>query len=70
MDIGPFLAAVDPTYAVISCDSESDGSHPSAEVIERLKSAGVEYYRTDLFGTIVIVTDGKTFDIRTEYYGN
>jgi len=65
-----FLAAVDPTYAVISCDSESDGSHPSAEVIERLKSAGVEYYRTDLFGTIVIVTDGKTFDIRTEYYGN
>jgi len=29
---------------------------------------GATCYRTDLFGSIAIVTDGNAFDIRTEFF--
>ncbi len=64
-----FLSAVDPDYAIISCDIDSDYNHPSAEVIDKLNVVGAEQYRTDLFGTIAVITDGYGFEIKTEYYG-
>lgn len=47
-----FLTAVNPDYAVISVGENTFG-HPSDEVIQRLKNAGVTYYRTDVSGDIV-----------------
>lgn len=55
-----FLRAVSPRIAVISCAAGNRYGHPSAEVIKLLTDFGVEIYRTDLSGTIVIGSDGKT----------
>lgn len=54
-----FFDAVSPTYAVISCGEGNDYGHPHAEVLNRLRSAGVLVYRTDEQGTITVTSDGK-----------
>jgi competence protein ComEC len=59
-----FLRAVNPALAVISVGADNRNGHPSAEALDRLK--GVTVYRTDLQGTIEIVTDGRTYEVRTE----
>jgi competence protein ComEC len=56
-----FLGAVAPKYAVISCGEDNRYGHPHDETIEKLEEMGVEIYRTDLHGTVVFKTDGKTF---------
>lgn len=53
-----FLKAVSPKYAVISVGKNSYG-HPAATILNRLKSAKVMMYRTDLNGTVMAVSDGK-----------
>lgn len=54
-----FLGAVDPAYAVISCGKENSYGLPSIEVLERLKSRGVQVFRTDEQGTVVASSDGS-----------
>lgn len=54
-----FFAAVSPTYAVISAGEDNAYGHPAAEVLNTLREAGVEVYRTDEQGTIVLTSDGK-----------
>lgn len=55
-----FFAAVSPTYAVISAGEDNAYGHPAAEVLNKLREAGVEVFRTDEQGTIVLTSDGKT----------
>ena len=55
-----FLKAVAPKYAVISAGAGNDYGHPHKETLARLKKAGVKVYRTDLDGTVVFTSDGKT----------
>lgn len=55
-----FLRAVAPKYAVISVGAGNDYGHPHQETLARLKDAGVQVFRTDLDGTVVFVSDGKT----------
>lgn len=52
-----FLKAVSPDIAVISCGVGNDYGHPHIETLESLKKYGVEYYRTDLDGNVVILFD-------------
>lgn len=59
-----FLRTVSPQYAVISC-GYNDYGHPNGEVIARLSEADVEIYRTDVYGDIVFVSDGKELSLRT-----
>lgn len=54
-----FLEAIDPDYAVISCGEDNSYGHPHAAVLNLLRSAGVEMFRTDEQGTITAVSDGK-----------
>lgn len=54
-----FFAAVSPTYAVISVGEENAYGHPDAEILNKLREAGVEVFRTDEQGTIVATSDGK-----------
>lgn len=61
-----FLNAVSPTVAVIMLGAENKYGHPHPETIDRLVAAGIDIYRTDLHGTIVISTDGKGISIQTE----
>lgn len=62
----PFLRAVDPEYAVITCGVGNNYGHPHNETIERLHAANVTYYRADMCGDIVFTTDGTTLTVKTE----
>lgn len=53
-----FLTAVNPTYAVISCGEGNSYGHPRAEVLNNLRSMGVNVFRTDEQGSIVATSDG------------
>ncbi|HEX9918553.1 MAG TPA: hypothetical protein VGA87_05255, partial [Pyrinomonadaceae bacterium] len=53
--------------AVISCGADNRYGHPSQEVLDRLRAAGVRVYRTDLQGEITIKTRGaEEYQITTE----
>jgi hypothetical protein len=66
-----FLKAVRPEVALVSDAENNRYGHPSQAALERLKSAGVKLYRTDLQGEITITTtgkkssDGKLYEIKT-----
>lgn len=53
-----FLEAVDPDYAVISCEEGNSYGHPHAAVLNSLRAMGVKVFRTDEQGTIVARSDG------------
>lgn len=61
-----FLKAIAPEVAVISAGIDNSYGHPHAEVVERLEQLGIEIYRTDIDGTIVLTTDGKSYQIQSE----
>lgn len=62
-----FLEEVNPEYAVISCGIDNDYGHPHEEAISLLNEFNVEYYRTDLQGTIKITSDGsRNYSVTTE----
>lgn len=54
-----FLAAVQPTYCVISCGEGNSYGHPRAGVLNQLRAMGVKVFRTDEQGTIVATSDGS-----------
>lgn len=56
-----FLAAVAPAAAVISVGENNSYGHPNQETLARLKAAGAEIFRTDQNGTIIFVSDGRSF---------
>ncbi len=49
-----FLRAVFPKTAIISINASNIRGYPSAEVVDRLKKAGIKLYRTDRDGDIVL----------------
>ena len=57
-----FLSQAKPEFAIISCGINNDYGHPHKEIITRLK--GIETYRTDKDGTILLTCDGD--DIKIE----
>lgn len=61
-----FLAAVKPSYAVISVGKGNDYGHPHKEVLSRLFEADIEVYRTDESGTVVFTTDGEKIEVKTD----
>jgi competence protein ComEC len=61
-----FLQAVQPETAVISVGGSNRYGHPTKEALDRLKTAGVKVYRTDLQGEIKITSDGNTYQIATK----
>lgn len=54
----PFIAAVSPKYAVISCGAGNSYGHPHAQTMETFKKYGVQYFRTDEQGSVVAKSDG------------
>ena len=55
-----FLRAVSSDIAVISCAKDNPYGYPHRETTANLGKLGVEVYRTDLSGSLVFMTDGKT----------
>ena len=63
---GPaFLAAVRPSIAVIPCGKDNPYGHPHTKILDRLNKSGAKVYRTDLDGTIRMVSDGTTISVTT-----
>jgi competence protein ComEC len=54
----PFLEAVRPRFAVISCGAGNDYGHPSPETLARLRAVGADVLRTDLQGEVTAQSDG------------
>jgi beta-lactamase superfamily II metal-dependent hydrolase len=62
------LAAVNPEYVVISCAKGNDYHHPHPKVMRLLRGAAerTQILRTDLEGTITMVSDGNSIQVQTE----
>ena len=56
-----FLAAVNPTLAVISVGKNNSYGHPHQEVLDGLKNLGTQIFRTDELGAIIFTSDGQSF---------
>ena len=56
-----FLSAVSPEVAIIQVGAKNRYGHPSPEVLSRLEDFGIEYYRNDINGDILLKSDGKQF---------
>lgn len=68
-----FLNQVKPKISIISVSKDNIYGHPNQETLERLKSIGSEVYRTDEMGTILLTSDGNTYNIegiKTDIDGN
>ncbi|MCL2519074.1 MAG: MBL fold metallo-hydrolase [Oscillospiraceae bacterium] len=63
---GAFLTAASPVYAVVSVGLNNSYGHPSQSVIDKLYNENITVYRTDLHGTVIAVSDGKTIVFETE----
>jgi beta-lactamase superfamily II metal-dependent hydrolase len=59
-----FLERVKPKVAIISCGEWNRYGHPSQIVLDRLKAANVNVFRTDLQGEITITTRGRENDYK------
>ena len=62
-----FLKAVNPQVAVILGGDKEESGRPYHGVIERLTESWIDVYRNDVKGTILIVTDGKTYKVEEDY---
>lgn len=61
-----FLNAVNPQYAVISCERNNSYGHPASDVLERLVSKNITVLRTDLAGTIEFTIKNNSISYNTE----
>lgn len=61
-----FLNAVDPSISVISCDKSASAGFPRITTLKKLEKTDI--YRTDVSGTITMVSDGKEIAVdKTPY---
>ena len=54
-----FLDAVQPAYAVVSCEEGNSYGHPHAQTLNALRSRGIKLFRTDEQGSIIAISDGS-----------
>jgi len=62
-----FLAITQPEYVVISAGKNNRYGHPHEEVLDRLAIYRSKIYRTDRDGDIEWISDGSTFEWRTQH---
>lgn len=64
-----FVNAVNPKAAIISVGENSQYNHPNESVIDRYTKKDIDLYATNAHGTIIVTTNGKTYDINTNKDG-
>lgn len=57
-----FLAAVDPSVAVISCGVRNRFGHPTSRTLTTLAASRAKVYRTDLLGSVTVTTNGQSLE--------
>ena len=60
-----FLNVIRPETAIYSAAAGNSYGHPHKETLINLDNVGAKIYGTDVQGTIVITTDGKTYTVQT-----
>lgn len=61
-----FLNAVDPEAVAVSAGTYNAFGHPSPEIIQRYRRRGMEVYRTDRGGAVIVRSDGRSWTM--EYF--
>jgi competence protein ComEC len=61
-----FIQAVNPVVAIISCGEDNPYGYPHQETLHTLKENGIKTYRTDRHGTILVQTDGNSYQVIIE----
>lgn len=65
----PFLAAVKPSVATLSCGVRNRFGHPHLNAVTSLRRTGAQLFRTDVDGAIRWTTDGETVEVVTAVAG-
>ncbi|MGG5462057.1 ComEC/Rec2 family competence protein [Clostridium sp. B9] len=60
----PFLKAVDPSIAIVSCGKNNKYGHPHKETMDKLKQANVKVYETFRDGDITITSNGQKLNVK------
>lgn len=63
----PFLEAASPELGLISLGKDNSYGHPHPEALDRYLAHRIPVLRTDLLGTIHLLTDGFTYKVATDY---
>ncbi len=58
-----FLALVKPQVAIYSAGINNDYGHPHPETLAALAAVGATVYGTDVNRTVIVTTDGNTFQV-------
>ena len=58
-----FIKAVAPRDALLSVGEDNSYNLPNTGVLTRLKEQGAALYRTDLQGTITVISDGEQITV-------
>jgi len=64
-----FLSSVSPETAVICVGEGNRYEHPADETLRYLQNVGVEIYRTDLNGNIMVTSSGNGYDVNVNKQG-
>ncbi len=56
---GELLEVITPEYAVISCGEGNSYGHPHAETMNAFRALGIQVFRTDEQGSIILSSDGS-----------
>jgi competence protein ComEC len=62
-----FLQVVKPQVAVYSAGVNNEYGHPDTQPLENLAAVGAVIYGTDVHGTVVVTTDGATYQVATTH---
>ena len=60
-----FLNKVRPKVAIYSAGKDNSYGHPHEEIVKRYNDMGIVLYGTDVHGTIILKTDGTTYEVIT-----
>ncbi len=61
-----WLNAIQPKIAVISVGEGNRYKHPAQDTLNRLERSGTEIHRTDLEGTVTLISTGRGITVETE----
>ncbi|RKD24721.1 hypothetical protein BEP19_09360 [Ammoniphilus oxalaticus] len=60
----PFLEAIKPKVGIYSAGRENEYGHPHREVVDLFSRLNIPLYGTDRNGTMLVVTDGQTYQVK------
>ena len=69
-NVRSFVKAVNPEYAVVSCEENNDYGHPHREVVKLFNDMGIEMLVTHETGGAVFISDGETVVYAEDFFEN